>query len=81
MEQVEDEPVEEAPVRSRSDRGGRSSGIRLGFNRSKQELTFQLRYTTVLVTAFGVCVLVGLSYVVGRHLGGGRSSRRLNSRA
>lgn len=65
------EPVEQAPVRSRPAQSARSSGIGFGFDRSKQEMTFRLRYTTVLVTAFGIFVLVGLSYVVGRHLGGG----------
>jgi hypothetical protein len=72
VEEDRQEPVEEAPVtRMRPSRSDRSSGIRFGFNRNNQEFTFQLRYTTALVTAFGVCVLVGLSYVVGRHLGGG----------
>jgi hypothetical protein len=67
-----EEVAEEAPAtRLRPSRGERSSGIRFGFNRNNQEFTFKLRYTTALVTGFGVCVLVGLSYVVGRHLGGG----------
>jgi len=72
VEEDRQEPVEEAPVtRMRPSRSERSSGNRFGFNRNNQEFTFKLRYTTALVTAFGVCVLVGLSYVVGRHLGGG----------
>ena len=49
----------------------RSSTAHLGFDRGRQELTFRLRYTTVLVSGFAICVLVGLAYVVGRHLGHG----------
>ncbi len=78
VEEDRPEPVEEAPVTRirpsrgpRAERAERDSGIRFGFNRNNQEFTFKLRYTTALVTAFAVCVLVGLSYVVGRHLGGG----------
>jgi hypothetical protein len=50
---------------------GRSSAVHVDFDASRKEVTFRLRYTTVLVSAFGICVLVGMSYVVGRHLGRG----------
>jgi len=50
---------------------GRSSTAQVDFDPGRKEVTFRLRYTTVLVTAFGICVLVGMSYVVGRHLGHG----------
>lgn len=50
---------------------GRSSSVQMDFDPGRKEVTFRLRYTTVLVTAFGICVLVGMSYVVGRHLGHG----------
>jgi len=71
VEEEREEPVEHPAVtRMRPSRGERSSRVQLGFDRGNQELTFKLRYTTVLVTAFSVCALVGLSYVVGRHLGG-----------
>ena len=52
----------------------RSSTVHVGFDRSHQELTFRLRYTTALVSGFAICVIVGLAYVVGRHFGHGPQS-------
>jgi hypothetical protein len=65
-----------APTRKRIQavRGQGASRFRLGFDRARQELTFRLRYTTVLVTGFAVCSIVGVSYIVGRHLGSGPKS-------
>ena len=60
-----------APRRSSYSRNERSSGIDVGFDRGRKEFTFKLRYTTALVTGFAVFMLIGLSYVIGRHLGGG----------
>jgi len=53
---------------------GRSSAVHVDFNRNRKELTLRLRYTTALVSAFAVCMLIALSYVVGRHLGHGPQS-------
>jgi len=72
--EVQPEPEMEArPARTRmpAGRGERSSRFRFGFDRGSQEVTFRLRYTTAIVTTFAVCAIVGLSYVVGRHLGSG----------
>ena len=51
--------------------GGRSSAVHLDFNRDRQEITFRLRYTTAIVSAFGVFALVGMAYVIGRHISHG----------
>ena len=50
---------------------GRSSAVHLDFDRARKEITFRLRYTTALVSVFGVCALVGLAYVIGRHMSRG----------
>ena len=52
----------------------RSSTVHMDFDPGRKEITFRLRYTTALVTAFGIFVLIGMSYVVGRHLGHGPQS-------
>jgi hypothetical protein len=49
----------------------RSSAVHLDFDRNRKEITLRLRYTTALVSAFGVCALIGSAYVVGRHLNRG----------
>ena len=54
--------------------GPRDSSVQLGFDRDRKQITFRLRYTTALVGAFGVCVVIGLAYVLGRHLGHGPAS-------
>jgi hypothetical protein len=43
----------------------------LDFDRSRKEITLRLRYTTALVSAFGVCALIGSAYVIGRHINRG----------
>lgn len=60
-----------APRRSTYARGQRSSAVNVGYDADRKEFTFKLRYTTALVSAFVVFAVVGLSYVIGRHLGGG----------
>lgn len=50
---------------------GRSSAVHLDFDRNRKEIRLRLRYTTALVSGFGVCVLIGLAYIAGRHLGHG----------
>ena len=50
---------------------GRSSAVHLDFDKHRQEITLRLRYTTAIVTAFGVCVLIGMAYVIGRHISRG----------
>ncbi|HEY8751392.1 MAG TPA: hypothetical protein VIM11_25655, partial [Tepidisphaeraceae bacterium] len=70
-EVVEEIAREPAPARTRSSRIARSSAVGFGFDRVRQELTLKLRYTTALVTGFAVFAIIGLSYVVGRHLGAG----------
>lgn len=52
----------------------RSSTVHLDFNRDRQEITFRLRYTTALVSAFTLCVLIGGAYIIGRHLNRGPQS-------
>jgi hypothetical protein len=52
----------------------RSSAVHMDFDRSRKEITFRLRYTTALVSAFGVCALIGSAYVIGRHLNRGPQS-------
>ena len=49
----------------------RSSAVHLDFDRNRKEITLRLRYTTALVSAFGVCALIGSAYVIGRHLNRG----------
>jgi len=49
----------------------RSSGIHLDFDRDRKEITLRLRYTTAIVTTFGICALIGSAYVIGGHLGHG----------
>lgn len=51
--------------------GGRSSNVQFAFDGDRKEITLRLRYTTALVSAFGVCMLIGMSYVIGRHLSRG----------
>jgi len=66
------EPSETAPPRRSSySRNEQSSRMKFGFDRGRQEFSFKLRYTTALVSGFEVFMVIGLSYVIGRHLGGG----------
>jgi hypothetical protein len=66
------EPRMPAPRQAVSHYGGsRSSAVHVDFNRDRQEITFRLRYTTAIVSAFGVLALVGMAYVVGRHISHG----------
>jgi hypothetical protein len=70
------EPTAPVPTPSwlESHECGRSSSVQVDFDPNRKEVTFRLRYTTLLVSAFGLCVLIGMSYVVGRHLGTGPRS-------
>jgi len=52
----------------------RSSAVHFEFDRERQELTLRLRYTTAIVGAFSVCVLLALAYVAGRHISHGPQS-------
>ena len=52
-------------------RHGRSSAVHFDFDRSRKEITLRLRYTTAVVSGFAVCVLIAMSYVIGRHIGKG----------
>ncbi|HSU65414.1 MAG TPA: hypothetical protein VLJ39_00955 [Tepidisphaeraceae bacterium] len=63
-------PKPAAPRASSLD-AGRSSTVHLDFDKHRQEITLRLRYTTAIVTAFAVCVVVGIAYVVGRHMSRG----------
>lgn len=49
----------------------RSSAVHLDFDRSRKEFTLRLRYTTALVSAFGLCALIASAYVIGRHINRG----------
>jgi hypothetical protein len=49
------------------------SAMHFSFDRDRQEITLQLRYTTAIVAAFTLLVVIGLAYVVGRHIAGGPS--------
>ena len=65
---------EAAPRRAyatKSGQGGRSSAVHFEFDRERQEITVRLRYTTAVVSAFSVCVLLALAYVAGRHISHG----------
>jgi hypothetical protein len=50
---------------------GRSSGVQVDFDKGRKEVTIRVRYTTAIVSAFAVCALIGLAYVLGGHLGHG----------
>jgi hypothetical protein len=73
--EVVSEPTPPPPARPaaapRSSRHPRSSAVHVEFDRERQEITLRLRYTTAIVSAFSVCVLVALAYVVGRHISRG----------
>lgn len=56
---------------SASQSASRSSAVHMDFDRGRKEITLRLRYTTALVSAFAVCALVGLAYIIGRHLNRG----------
>ena len=56
-------PPSERPV-------GRSS-VHFSFDRDRQEITLRLRYTTAIVGAFALLVVIALAYAVGRHIAGG----------
>src|SRR5579864_468493 len=72
----EPEPLPElerapAPRPSPARRGNTRSGVQFDFDRTRQEITLRVRYTTAMVGAFSVFVLIGMAYVLGRHLGHG----------
>ena len=56
--------------RAPSERGGRSA-VHVDFDRDRKQITLRLRYTTALASAFGVCVLVAMAFVIGRHISRG----------
>ena len=49
----------------------RSSTVHVDFDRGRQEVTLRLRYTTLLVSGFCLCVVIGGAYIIGRHLNRG----------
>jgi hypothetical protein len=64
-------PARSSVPRSYSTDSSRSSTVHLDFDKHRKEITLRLRYTTALVSAFGVCVVIGLAYVIGRHISHG----------
>lgn len=64
-------PAPARPAAPRSNRYDRSSAVHVEFDRDRKEITLRLRYTTAIVSAFTVCVLVGLAYIAGRHISRG----------
>ncbi len=50
---------------------GARAGMNVAFDGDHQEVTLKMRYTTALVSAFTVLVIVGLAYVIGRHMAEG----------
>jgi len=63
----ESTPPAPAPRPTVSSGDGRST-VHLAFDRGRQEITFRLRYTTAVVSAFGVFALIAMAYVIGGHL-------------
>jgi hypothetical protein len=63
-------PSMSAPSTSRFT-DSRSSAVQVDFDKGRKEITVRVRYTTAIVSGFGVCVLIGLAYVLGGHLGHG----------
>jgi hypothetical protein len=61
-----------APAMPREPLSSRSA-MHFSFDRDRQEITLQLRYTTAIVGAFALLVVIGLAYVVGRRMAGGPS--------
>ena len=61
----------EPPPRANYRSGPRSSAVHLTFDRDRHEITMRLRYTTAIVSAFGICVVIALAYVFGRHISRG----------
>jgi hypothetical protein len=47
------------------------SAIHFDFDRDRQEITINMRYTTAIVSAFAILVAVGLAYTVGRRIATG----------
>ena len=61
----------EKRARLRPDGEGRSSAIRVGFDRARREFALRFRYTTALVGGFAILGAVGVAYIVGRHMTNG----------
>ena len=61
-------PPRAAPRSSSRTGSNRSSAIHLDFDRDRKEVTLRLRYTTAIVSAFGICALIGIAYVIGGHV-------------
>lgn len=51
----------------------RHQGIDLRLDSESQRISFHFTYTSALVTAFTVLVVVGLAYIIGRHVAAGPS--------
>src|SRR5688572_27732412 len=62
---VAPEPVPEKDIPPLSGR----AGIRVALDPDRHEVMLRVRYTTAVVTAFTVLVVVALAYLTGRHTG------------
>lgn len=74
------EPATQRSYTSPARRHERSSAVHFHFDRERQEITVRLRYTTAVVSAFSVCVMLALAYVAGRHLSHGPQSASASDR-
>jgi hypothetical protein len=49
----------------------RATGIDLRLDPDRQRISFNFTYTSAIVTTFAVLVVVGLAYIIGRHVANG----------
>jgi hypothetical protein len=63
------------PFRGRQN--DRSSAIHVEFSADHQELTLRMRYTTAMICAFTLLVLMGVAFAVGRNLAGSPTASAL----
>jgi hypothetical protein len=52
----------------------RTAGVDLKLDADRQQITFRVSYTSAIVTAAGLLVVVALAYVIGRHMNRGPAS-------
>jgi hypothetical protein len=60
--------------RIEAEHDGRSSAVRVGFDRARKEFALRFQYTTALVGGFALLAVVGVAYVIGRHMTNGPQS-------